>query len=107
MNALRRDHPALQSDWSLEFHATDNPQLLAYSKVEGDDRILVVANLDPHHVQSGFVDVSTGALGLEPGSHFRVRDELTGEAYNWQAGRNFVMLDPHRAPAHVFTLAYR
>ena len=106
LNALRREHPALQSDWSLAFHAVDNPYLLAYSKVEGDDRVLVVVNLDPHNVQSGWVDVSTGALGLEAGISFRVRDELTGEGYGWHAGRNFVMLDPQRGPAHVFTLTF-
>jgi starch synthase (maltosyl-transferring) len=107
VNALRRDHPALQSDWSLAFHATDNAHLLAYSKISGDDRILVVVNLDPHHVQSGFVDVGTDALELEPGSSFRVTDTITGEGYDWHAGRNFVMLDPQRGPAHVFTLASR
>jgi starch synthase (maltosyl-transferring) len=107
LNALRHAHPALQSDWSLAFHPTDNPQLVAYSKVEGDDRVLVVVNLDPHHVQSGWVDVASGALALEPGIPFRVNDELTGEGYDWRAGRNFVMLDPQRGPAHVFTLSFR
>jgi starch synthase (maltosyl-transferring) len=106
LNALRRAHPALQGDWSLAFHAADNPYLLAYSKAEGDDRVLVVVNLDPHNVQSGWVDVGTEALGLEPGISFRVRDELTGEAYGWHAGRNFVMLDPQRGPAHVFSLSF-
>jgi hypothetical protein len=35
----------------------------------------------------------------------QVRDLLDGAAYAWRAGANFVMLDPKRAPAHVFALA--
>jgi starch synthase (maltosyl-transferring) len=67
LNAFRREHPALQSDWSLAFHPTDNDMLIAYSKRQGDDRVLVVVNLDPHHVQSGFVNVAMEPLGLDVG----------------------------------------
>jgi starch synthase (maltosyl-transferring) len=104
LNQLRRTHPALQSDWSLAFHATDNDQLIAYSKRVGDDRVLVVVNLDPRNVQSGWVSVDPAPLGLEPGARVRVHDRLGGDAFDWQAGANFVMLDPARTPAHVFTL---
>ena len=104
LNALRREHPALQSDWSLAFHAVDNDQLMAYSKRFGEDRVLVVVNLDPRNPQSGWVDVDTDTLGLDDFAPFTVRDALTGESYTWRPGRNFVMLDPARAPAHVFTL---
>ena len=44
---VRRENPALHRDWSLTFHDTDNVQLLAYSKREGANRLLVVVNLDP------------------------------------------------------------
>ena len=100
VNALRHAHPALQSDWSLAFHATDNEQLLCYSKRSGEDRILVVANLDPVNPQSGWILVDLAALGLAEGA-WTVEDLLTGERYPWWGGRNFVMLDPKRAPAHV------
>jgi len=36
LNRVRQDNPALQRDWSLRFHAIDNPQLLVYSKKAGD-----------------------------------------------------------------------
>ena len=97
--------PALQSDWSLAFHATDNEQLLCYSKRAGDDRILVAVNLDPLRVQSGWVDLDLEALGLENDAAFTVHDELSGERYPWRGRRNFVMLDPARTPAHVFSIA--
>jgi starch synthase (maltosyl-transferring) len=104
VNAIRHAHPALQSDWSLAFHATDNEQLLCYSKRAGDDCILVALNLDPQHVQSGWVTLDLEALGLAENAGFSVRDELSGERYGWRGARNFVLLDPARAPAHVFSV---
>ena len=41
LNTIRKQNPALQSDWSLKLHAIDNDQLLAFSKKEGDNEILV------------------------------------------------------------------
>jgi len=104
VNRLRREHPALQADWSLVFHRTDNPAHVAYSKRAGDDVVLVVVNLDPHHVQSGFVHLELAELGLQDGVNFRVEDRLTGDVHPWRGSSNFVMLDPYRQPAHVFTL---
>ncbi|HET7728953.1 MAG TPA: alpha-1,4-glucan--maltose-1-phosphate maltosyltransferase [Usitatibacter sp.] len=104
LNRFRREHPAMQSDWSLAFHATDNDALIAYSKRSGDDRVLVVVNLDPHQVQSGFVTVDLAELGLDVGVAYEVRDALTGAQYTWYGSRNFVRLDPASAPAHVFAL---
>ena len=104
LNRFRRDHAALQSDWSLAFHATDNEALIAYSKRAGDDRVLVVVNLDPREVQAGFVSVDLSQLGLEPGVAYTVHDALTQAQYTWYGSRNFVRLDPARAPAHVFSI---
>jgi starch synthase (maltosyl-transferring) len=104
VNAIRNTHPALQSDWSLAFHETDNELLMCYSKVEGEDRILVAVNLDPLRAQAGWVTLDLEALGLEADAPFTVADLLTGERYPWRGARNFVMLDPARAPAHVFAI---
>jgi starch synthase (maltosyl-transferring) len=88
LNEIRNSNPALQSDWSLKFHAVDNGQLIAYSK----DDILVVVNLDVHHPQSGFVDFGP----------CQVHDLLSGGHYAWTGTRNYVELSPHTLPAHVF-----
>ena len=104
VNAIRHAHAALQADWSLAFHPTDNAQLLCYSKRAGDDRILVAVNLDPNNTQAGWVTLDLDALGLAAGASFRVEDLLNGETYAWRGPRNFVMLDPRRAPAHVFAI---
>ncbi len=95
LNRIRHENAALQSDWSLRFHPTDNHQLLAYSKREGENVVLTVVSLDFHHPQSGFVDVDI------EGS-FQVQDLLSGGRYTWARGRNYVELNPHTLPAHVF-----
>ena len=107
VNAIRREHLALHANESLRFHATDNDQLIAYAKRSGDEAILCVVNLDPVNPQSGWVDVDTAALGLEPGAPFHVHDLLGGQHFTWQAGRNFVLLDPAHAPGHVFLVRAR
>ena len=104
VNRFRREHPAMQSDWSLAFHGIDNDALLAYSKRSGDDCVLVVVNLDPHVAQAGFVYVDLAALGFEPGVAYDVHDALSGEQYTWYGSRNFVRLEPWRQPAHVFSI---
>ncbi len=104
VNAIRNTHAALQSDWSLAFHETDNGQLLCYSKRAGRDVVLVAVNLDPRLSQAGWVTLDLEALGLTADAGFTVKDELTGERYPWRGARNFVMLDPARAPAHIFTI---
>jgi len=104
VNAIRHEHPALQSDWSLAFHGTDNDMLLCWSKRAGDDRILVAVNLDPVNVQSGWVTLDLGELGLDGAHEITVHDLLTGERYPWWGARNFVMLDPRRAAGHVFAV---
>ncbi|MFG3146825.1 alpha-1,4-glucan--maltose-1-phosphate maltosyltransferase [Streptomyces sp. NPDC048243] len=101
LNRIRRDHPALRALRNLHFHEADNDSLIAYSKRSGDDTVVVVANLDPHHTRQATVSLDMPRLGLSRDARVPVRDELTGETYNW--GRsNFVRLGP--GGAHVFTV---
>ncbi|MEW4567389.1 alpha-1,4-glucan--maltose-1-phosphate maltosyltransferase [Tautonia sp. JC769] len=104
VNRIRKEHVALQSDWNLRFHSVDNEKLLAYSKATPDrsDVILVVVNLDPYNTQSGWIGLSLDELGVFDGDTLMVHDLLTDARYQWRGTHNFVMLDPHRIPAHVF-----
>ncbi len=106
VNSIRHAHRALQQDWTLEFFDTDNAELLCYAKTarDPDDAIVVVVNLDPAHVQSGFVTLGLAALGLADDAPFEVRDLLQPATYTWRGARNFVKLDPAVAPAHVFAV---
>ncbi|MEV8022200.1 maltotransferase domain-containing protein [Streptomyces sp. NPDC086554] len=98
LNGIRRRHRALHSLRNLRFHRTDNDALIAYSKRDGQDLVLVVANLDPHQPQEATVSLDMPELGLHWHEIVPVRDELTGETYHW--GRaNYVRLGP--GGAHV------
>ncbi len=106
VNAARRDNPALHSDWNLRFHSIDNDQLICYSKVtrERTDAMLMVVNLDWEHTQSGWVDLNLEELGVAGGEAFQVHDLLSDARYLWHGPRNYVELNPHICPAHVFRL---
>jgi starch synthase (maltosyl-transferring) len=106
VNRVRRENPALQFDHRLRFYETDNDQLLFFGKTTPDygNIVLVVANLDPHHVQSGTVRVPLIKFGLGPTDAYQVQDLLTGAHFLWYGERNYVSLDPHAAPVHVLRL---
>jgi starch synthase (maltosyl-transferring) len=103
INAIRRSHPALQHDWGLSFHRTDNAEILAYSKrsVDGRDLILVVVNLDPVNMQHGFVQLPLVAWDLTPHATIDVADLLSQERYFWRGEWNYVRLDPQDRVAHI------
>ena len=109
VNRIRRENPALQSDWSLRFHEIANDQLLCYSKRTSDwsNIILLVVNLSPHHVHSGWVELDLQSLGLDAEHPFQVHDLLTNAHYMWQGPRNYIELDPHSVPAHIFRIRRR
>jgi starch synthase (maltosyl-transferring) len=107
INAVRKQNPALQSDWSLHFHPIDNPQLLVYSKRFEANSILVAVNLDFQHPQSGFVDLALQQLNIAPHETYEVHDLLSGGRYTWTGARNYIELNPHQLPAHVFKVVRR
>ncbi|TVR35080.1 MAG: alpha-1,4-glucan--maltose-1-phosphate maltosyltransferase, partial [Nitriliruptor sp.] len=104
INRIRHAHPALQQDRTLTFHHVDNDQLLLYSKSDevSGDVILVAVNLDPHHVQAGMTWLDLDALGVADDEEFEVHDLFAGGTYRWRGGENYVELEPHISPAHVF-----
>jgi starch synthase (maltosyl-transferring) len=109
VNRIRRENQALHYDWDLRFHAVTNDQLLCYSKhtVDRGDIILVVVNLDPHHTQSGWVELSSEAFDVPREGPYQVHDLLSDSRYLWHGARNFVELDPRVVPAHIFRLRRR
>jgi starch synthase (maltosyl-transferring) len=102
LNSIRRENPALQSDWSLKFHSIDNPQLLFFSKKAKANIILVAVNLAPYRVQSGWVKLDLVDLGIADDETYQVEDLLGGGQYQWKGAFNYVELSPHMLPVHVF-----
>ena len=109
VNRIRRENRALQSDRSLRFYAVDNPEIIAFSKSTADltNIVVVVVNLDPHHIQSGWVELPSEELGLDPQQTFQMHDLLTDARYLWQGKRNYVQLDPDSVPAQIFRVRPR
>jgi starch synthase (maltosyl-transferring) len=103
LNRIRNAHPSLRQLRNLRWHHADNDQILAWSKKDGDDCVLVVVNLDPHAVREATLHVDMTALGFEPRESFEVHDELSGNTWTWGES-NYVRLDPFVAPAHVFVV---
>jgi starch synthase (maltosyl-transferring) len=109
VNRIRRENPALHRDESLHFHPTDNDQLICYSKStpDGSNVILVVVNLSPYHTHSGWVQLDLDHLWLDPAHPFQVQDQLTNAYYRWDGPRNYIEINPHSAPAHIFRVRRR
>ena len=100
LNGIREKHPALQQLRDIHFHHAPHDSVMAYSKHDGDDVVLVVCSLDPDNTVESEVYLDLPALGLPPGAAVEVHDELSGDTYIW-GERNWVRLYPGK-PAHIF-----
>jgi starch synthase (maltosyl-transferring) len=109
LNTIRRENPALLRNDGLRFYPCDNDQLLWYGKStpDGANTVLVVVNLDPHHVQHGFVEVPLEELGIDPHDTYQMHDLVGGGRYLWQGRRNYVRLSPWESQAQIFRLRRR
>jgi len=61
-------------------------------------------NLDFNYTQSGWIHLDLSALGLDPDRPFQADDLMGTGRYLWRGPRNFVELNPHILPAHVFRI---
>jgi starch synthase (maltosyl-transferring) len=101
VNAIRHRYPALQRNDTLRFHETDNSELLAYSKTDEDgDRVFIVVNLDPHHLQHGWVRLD----GAPSRDTYGITDLLDEARYTWRGEWNYVRLDPAERVGHLFVI---
>jgi starch synthase (maltosyl-transferring) len=111
VNRIRREHRALTAGTPPRFCPVDNPEIVAYLREpregEGDDLLLVAVNLDPHHVQRGWIELPLDAAGLDPSVPYQVDDLLGGGRFLWHGARNFLEIDPRAMPGHVFRLRRR
>jgi starch synthase (maltosyl-transferring) len=105
LNEIRRLHPALRDMRTIRFHAIDNDALLAYSKFDPEtgDCVLVVVTLNPFGPEESTLWLDMAALGMESYDRFWVRDEVTGEEYQW-GHANYIRIDPAKAVAHLLNM---
>ena len=74
----------------------------ATPRPEPDNLVLVVVNLDREATHSGWLDLPLQELGLDPSRPYELHDLLADAHYTWNGHWNYVELNPHLLPAHVF-----
>ena len=100
LNAIRHAHPALQDLRSLRFHRSGNDNVIAYSKQDKGDIILVVCTVDPGREHEATIFWDLAALGLPAGERFVAHDLVTDTTWTWDA-TTFVRLRPWEHVAHI------
>lgn len=104
INRVRKENPALQNTHSLRFHEINNEALMCYSKASDDlsNIILVVVNLDPYHVHSGWLNFPVQDFEMDLHTSYQVHDLLSGAYFLWTGEHNYVELNPGVMPVHLF-----
>ena len=107
VNQARHANPALQLYDNLRFYQNGtNDNIIVYGKQSADrkNNVLVVVNLDPNNVQDSWIGVPYWEWGFSEHESYQVHDLLTDQTYIWQGEYNYVRLDPHSQPAHLFVV---
>ncbi|MET0452293.1 MAG: alpha-1,4-glucan--maltose-1-phosphate maltosyltransferase [Mycobacterium sp.] len=105
LNEIRKWHPALSQMRTIKFHHIDNDALLAYSKFDpiSGDCVLVVVTLNAFGPEESTLWLDMSALGMADYDRFWVRDEITGDEYQWGQA-NYVRIEPARSVAHILNM---
>jgi len=103
INQIRRENPCLQNNLNFRFHDINNDQLIAYSKSTADKNniIVTVINLDPHHTQSGWLELPLSDFEISANEPYVMHDLLDDARYLWHGPRNYIELNPQKLPAHI------
>jgi starch synthase (maltosyl-transferring) len=94
INKVRRETPALQQTRNIHFHETGNDALMCFSKREGDSMAVVIANMDPAHKHTGWIDL---------GERLQAHEVLSDTRQLWN-GRTYVEIDPAVFPAQIYVM---
>jgi len=106
LNAIRRDHPALQGYRNLRFLEADSPHVLFYARTAPVGTLLVAVNLDPFAPHEVTFQLPLEDLGIQPGETFELR-ELLSERPTLVGGRALTVRLELDEPAHVYRLSRR
>ncbi|MCB0918415.1 MAG: DUF3416 domain-containing protein [Actinobacteria bacterium] len=103
LNRIRSAQPALQQLRDITFHHVDDENIIAFSKKDGENRVLVICTLDPFNTRETTMWLDMPALGREWHDSINVHDEVTGADWNWHQNV-YVRLDPQVHVAHIVTI---
>lgn len=107
VNKIRNENAALQTTWNISFAESTNEQIICYTKYDSLSRnmLIIAVNLDPFNTQSGFVKIPPQDDEIT-GTSYQIIDLLSGSRYVWNEW-NYVELNPHVMPAHIFKVGER
>ncbi|GAB3708988.1 alpha-1,4-glucan--maltose-1-phosphate maltosyltransferase [Spirosoma flavus] len=104
VNRIRHENVALQTTNNITFCSVNDDAIMAYLKVSGNNRLLIIVNTDAYSRRAGVVQVPIWQLGIGQEQQYTVYDLLTGAYYIWQGESNYVELDPYSLPMHLFRI---
>jgi starch synthase (maltosyl-transferring) len=106
INQIRRNSPALQTYNNVLFLGSDNPNIIAYAKMNGDrsDIIVCVVNLDPFQTQASTIHIPLGTFGIYGDEQYEAHDLLSDERYRWGGPTAYVELSPAGKMAHIIKI---
>lgn len=106
LNRIRKENPALQSTYNIEFVETTNDQILCYTKIDNatNNRMIIVVNLDFWNTHSAFLRIPLTELGISEYEDYHIHDLLSGDSYTWQGEWHYIELNPYLMPAHIFRI---
>lgn len=104
VNRIRKENAALQTTNNLTFCQVSDDAIMAYLKVSGNNKLLIVVNTDAYQRRAGLVQVPIWQLGIAPNQPYTVHDLLTEAYYTWQGEENYVELDPYVLPMHLLRI---
>jgi starch synthase (maltosyl-transferring) len=77
LNRIRRENVALHRLRNIRFHSTNSENILAFSKRDGDNLIIVIVNLDPVNAHDAIIEWDFKELGFTEAT-FVGEDLFTG-----------------------------
>lgn len=106
INKLRRENPALQSTFNINFTLAENDEFLSYVKLNDDKSNIIwcIASFDSKYKQKGHVKVPKEILDIPMRVNLKLTDLITGEVFHWFNDWNFIEIDPEKTPMHVFSV---
>ena len=104
VNRIRKENAALQTTHNLTFCPVSDDAIMAYLKVSGTNKLLIVVNTDAYQRRAGLLQVPIWQLGIGPNQPYTMHDLLTEAYYTWQGEQNYVELDPYVLPLHLLRI---
>lgn len=106
VNFIRKENAALKDTFNVLFCNIENDSLLCYCKsARGkNNTIFIAVNLDPYHVQSGWVELPLEEMGFDHRKPYRAIDLISKDKFDWSGRHNYIKLDPDIIPVHILKL---